>query len=214
MTRESAPVRVWDWPLRLWHWLFAACIVGLLYTGLSGDLLLLSLHMRFGCAMVGLVIFRLVWGFWGGLHARWPSYRVGPRAFFGHFRGERADGPHTPPGRAMAIALLALAGVQAGTGLFANDAIFSEGPLARYVSGDTSNDLTWIHNRVYWGIIACAAVHLLAHAVYGLRRDDTPLAMFSGRKNTDAAETPDYWLRALVSAVVAGGLVWAVLEYS
>lgn len=209
---ESAPVKVWDWPLRLWHWLFVACLVGLLYTGLSGDLSLLSLHMRFGCAMVGLVIFRVMWGFWGGRHARWLSYRVGPRAFFGHFRGGRADDPHTAPGRAMAIALVVLASVQASTGLFANDAIFNEGPLARYVSGETSNDLTWIHNRVFWGIIACAAMHLSAHAVYGLRKDRTPLAMFTGRKPADVAETPDYWLRALLTAALAGGLVWGGLE--
>ena len=210
---ELARVKVWDWPLRLWHWLFVLCIVGLLYTGLSGDLSLLGLHMRFGCTMVGLLIFRLLWGIWGGLHARWPSYRVGPRAFFRHFRGARADDPHTAPGRAMAIALVVLAGVQAGTGLFANDAIFTEGPLARYVSGDTSNDLTWIHNRVFWGIVACAAVHLTAHVIYGLRRDSTPLAMFTGRKPADVAGTPDYWLRALLTAAIAGGLVWAGLEY-
>ena len=210
---ESTRVKVWDWPLRVWHWLFAICIGCLLYTGLSGDLSLLSWHMRFGCAMVGLVIFRLLWGIWGGLHARWPIYRVGPRAFFSHFRGGRVDDPHTAPGRAMAIAMVVLAGVQAGTGLFANDAIFNEGPLARYVSEDTSNDLTWIHNRVFMGIIACAVVHLLAHAVYALRRDSTPLAMFTGSKPADVAETPDYWMRALVTAAIAGGLVWGALEY-
>ncbi len=210
---ESASVKVWDWPLRLWHWLFAMCIVGLLYTGLSGDLSLLVWHMRFGCAMVGLVIFRLLWGVWGGRYARWSSYRVSPRAFFDHFRGGRMDDPHTAPGRAMAIALVVLAGVQAGTGLFANDAIFTEGPLARHVSGEMSNDLTWIHNRVFIGIIACISLHLLANAVYALRKDRTPLAMFTGRKPVEVAQTPDYWVRALFTAAIAGGLVWGGLEY-
>ncbi len=211
---DSAPVKVWDWPLRLWHWLFAVCIGCLLYTGLSGDLSLLAWHMRFGCAMVGLILFRLLWGIWGGRHARWPGYRVGPKAIVGHFRGGRVDDPHTAPGRAMAVALVLLATAQASTGLFANDAIFTEGPLARYVSGETSNRLTWIHNRVFWGIIACAATHLAAHLVYALRKDRTPLAMFTGRKRvaataaaTDAA-TRDYWLRALVTGAIAGGIVW------
>jgi len=210
---EPAPLKVWDWPLRLWHWLFAVCILCLLYTGLSGDLSLLVWHMRFGCVMVGLVVFRLLWGIWGGLHARWSSYAVGVPSFFAHFRGGRVDDPHTAPGRAMAIALVVLAGVQAGTGLFANDAIFTYGPLSRYVSGETSNDLTWIHNRVFWAIIACASMHLLAHLVYGIQKDKTPLSMVTGRKPANAAETPDYPLRALITAAISAGLVWGGLEY-
>ncbi len=206
-------VKVWDWPLRLWHWLFAACLCCLLYTGLSGDLFLLEWHMRFGCAMVGLVLFRLLWGVWGGRHARWPGYRVGPRAFFRHFTGGRADDPHTAPGRLLAVALVGLAALQAGTGLFANDAMFNEGPLARYVSGDTSNDLTWVHNRVFIAIIACIAVHLTAHIVYAVHKDRTPLAMFTGHKPVPVPATPDYWLRALVTALIAGGLVWGGLVY-
>ena len=55
-------------------------------------------------------------------------------------------------------------------------------------------------------------VHLSAHVVYALRKDSTPLAMFTGRKPTEAAETRIYWLRAVVTARF-GGLVWAGLEY-
>ncbi len=209
----SKRVKVWDWPLRIWHWLFAVCMGCLLYTGLSGDLSLLGWHMRCGYAMVALVLFRLAWGLWGGRYARWVAYRVGPRAVLRHFLGDQAEGPHTAPGRALALALVLLAGLQAGTGLFANDAIFTEGPLARHVSNETSNNLTWIHNRVFWGIIACIAVHLSAHIVYALRGDGTPLAMFTGEKASACPETPDYWWRALVTAITAGGLVWAGLEY-
>ncbi len=209
---ESRQVKVWDWPLRIWHWLFAVCIGCLLYTGLSGDLSLLAWHMRFGYTMVGLLLFRLLWGIWGGRYVRWAAYRVGPRAILEHFRGGRVDDPHTAPGRAMAIALVVLAGVQAGTGLFANDAIFTEGPLARHVSDETSNNLTWIHNRAFWAIIACVAAHLTAHIVYALRRDSTPLTMFTGVKSAACSETPDYWRRALATALVVGGVVWAALD--
>ena len=201
--------KVWDWPLRIWHWCFAACLCALLYTGLSGDLALLHWHMRCGAFMVGLLLFRLMWGLWGGRHARWPGYLVGPRQFFAHFRGGRVDDPHTAPGRALAIAFLSLAAAQAGTGLFANDAIFTEGPLARHVTGALSNELTWVHNRLFMGLIALVGVHLTAHIVYGLRRDATPLAMFTGRKRASAGPTPDYWLRALATAALAALAVWA-----
>ena len=204
----SAVNKVWDWPLRIWHWCFAACLCALLYTGLSGDLALLQWHMRCGGLMVGLLLFRLMWGLWGGRHARWRGYRVTPRQFAAHFRGGRVDDPHTAPGRALTIGVLALVAAQAGTGLFANDAIFSEGPLARHVSGELSDRLTWAHNRLFIGLIALASIHLTAHIVYALRRDATPLAMFTGRKRSVAIPTPDYWLRALATAALAALAVW------
>ena len=211
--RPSGTVKVWDLPLRIWHWAFAACLVGLLYTGLSGDLSLLNWHMRLGALMVGLLLFRLLWGLWGGLHARWRGYVPSLRQFVAHFRGGRVDDPHTAPGRVLAIGFVALAAVQAATGLFANDDIFTEGPLARTVSDALSDRLTWVHNRVFMALIALMAVHLTAHAAYAMRRDPTPLAMFTGRKRVTVQPTGNYWLRAVLIAavaavvVVAGGLM-------
>ena len=64
--RATAGVLVWEWPLRLWHWLFAGCISGSLYTGLSEDISLLTWHMRFGYCVLGLLMFRLLWAIWVG----------------------------------------------------------------------------------------------------------------------------------------------------
>ena len=94
---SSAKVKVWDWPLRVWHWAFAACLCALLYTGLRETSPLLPWHMRCGVLLVGLLLFRLLWGFWGGAHARWRGYGVSPRQFIDHFRGRRVDDPHTAP---------------------------------------------------------------------------------------------------------------------
>ena len=203
----DAKVKVWDWPLRIWHWAFAACLCTLLYTGLAGEIALLQWHMRTGVLLLGLLLFRLFWGFWGGDHARWPGYRVTPRQLLSHFRGGRVDDPHTAPGRALALAVLILAAAQAGTGLFANDDIFNEGPLARYVSDGLSDQLTWLHHQIFIAVIALASIHLTAHAVYGARRDPTPLAMFTGRKRTAVQPTPDYWWRALLTAALAAAIV-------
>ena len=205
-------VNVWDLPLRIWHWAFAACLAALLYTGLSGDLSLLKWHMRLGALMVGLLLFRLLWGLWGGIHARWRGYAPSLRQFVAHFRGGRVDDPHTAPGRLLAVGFVALTAVQAATGLFANDDIFTEGPLARTVSDALSDRFTWVHNRVFMALIALIAIHLTAHVVYAVQRDRTPLAMFTGRKRV-TAETVEvkmsgsYWLRAALTAIAAAAIV-------
>src|SRR5262245_4811653 len=42
---------IWDWPHRLWHWLFAAALCISLYTGLVGDISLMDLHMATGACV-------------------------------------------------------------------------------------------------------------------------------------------------------------------
>lgn len=203
---------VWEWPLRLWHWLFALTIGGSLYTGLSGDIDLLAWHMRFGYCILGLLIFRLLWAVWGGRHARFSSYATSPGRILAYFRGETATGAHTPPGSALILTMWLLVAVQVLAGLFASDEIFTEGPLARHASDEVVEFMTSAHHRVFWLIIAAILVHLSAHAVYGWRRDPTPLSMFTGRKAVAVQPTEQRWTAALLTAVVAAALVWSGLE--
>ena len=202
---------IWDWPLRIWHWAFAAFIVFSLYSGLAGDIGLLEWHQRSGLVLLGLVVFRVGWGLWGGRYARFGHYWTTPRAFVDHFlrRGERRA--HTSPGVALAVVLLLAVAVQVGTGLFATDDIFNEGPLNRYASDEFARTATWIHHRAHWLVLGAGVVHLTAHAVYGLvLRDPTPLAMFTGRKRLELPATPHFWIRASVTSVLALGVVLTV----
>ncbi len=216
---------IWDWPLRLWHWAFAAGIAFSLYSGLDGDIGLLEWHQRSGLALLGLVVFRIGWGLWGGRQARFHLYWTTPSAFIDHFRGRGSGGAHTSPGIVLAVALFAAAALQVGTGLFATDDIFNEGPLSRYVSTDFARTATWIHRRLHWLILAAVSVHLAAHAIYGLvLRDATSLAMFTGRKplrrRADEGEpgalepAPNFWLRAGLTLALSVGVVLAVRSLS
>lgn len=202
---------IWDWPLRIWHWAFAAFIVFSLYSGLAGDIGLLEWHQRSGLVLLGLVVFRIGWGLWGGRYARFNHYFTTPKAFIDHFRRRGERRAHTSPGVALAVVLLLAAAVQIGTGLFATDDIFNEGPLNRYVSNEFARTATWIHHRVHWLVLGAGVVHLTAHAVYGLvLRDPTPLAMFTGRKGLDLPATPHFWIRAGVTTGLALGVVLTV----
>jgi cytochrome b len=202
---------VWDLPLRLWHWAFALAIAGSLWTGLSGEISLIDLHQRFGYCLLGLLLFRLAWALWGGRYARYEHYRFSPAGIWAHLRGMGAATPHTAPGAAIALAFFVLVLFQVGTGLFATDDIFTEGPLTGYVDRAAARSLTWLHHRIFWLLLAAVAIHLAAHATYALRGDATPLAMFTGRKHVDVAPTAQRLVLGAVTAGAAAALVWAFL---
>ncbi|NIP15457.1 MAG: cytochrome B [Pseudomonadales bacterium] len=208
----AAATVVWELPMRVWHWALAACVTGSLYTGLAGDITLMECHQQFGYGVLGLLLFRLGWGLWGGRYARFGNYRLEPRRVVAHFRGRDHGAPHTAPGMAFTVFILLALAVQVVTGLFATDDIFTEGPLSGRVEDDTARALTGVHHRVYWLILAGLAAHLTAHAVYALRRDPMPLAMITGRKRLAMEPARPASMAALLTAAAAAALVWLLLE--
>ncbi|MDE0224706.1 MAG: cytochrome b/b6 domain-containing protein [Gammaproteobacteria bacterium] len=206
--------RVWDLPFRLWHWALAFSVLFSLYSGLAGDISLMEWHQRSGFVVLALLLFRVGWWIWGGRYVRLSQYRTTPRRFIQHFAGTGKADPHTSPGIVMAILVIVALAVQAGTGLFATDDIFNEGPLVRHVGGEVSATMTWIHHRVFWVIIALVATHITANAVYAMMRDPTPLAIFTGRKPLDLPPTEQHLLRALFTAAGAALVVYGALAWS
>jgi len=66
-------VTIWDWPLRVFHWLLVIAVVGGYVTGKLGGHLT-DWHGRLGSLVLGLLVFRLIWGFIGTTHARFSSF--------------------------------------------------------------------------------------------------------------------------------------------
>ena len=205
--------RVWDLPIRLWHWALALSVLFSLYTGLAGDIGLMDWHQRSGLTVLALLLFRVGWGFWGGRYVRLSRYRTTPRRFIQHFAGSGRADPHTSPGIALAVLLIGALAVQASTGLFATDDIFNEGPLRRHVGDDVSAAMNWIHHRVFWVIIALVSTHIAANAIYAVMHNPTPLAMFTGRKAVDVLPTEQHLLRGLFTAAGAAILVYGALRW-
>lgn len=206
--------RVWDLPLRIWHWLFAFGVTVCLITGLSGDIDWMQWHQRSGLMIIGLVVFRVGWGFWGGLYARFHHYRVSVATLQNHFLRRLEPQIHTPPGIALAIVLFSLVMLQATAGLFTTDDIFNEGPLRRYVTDTFSRTATWAHHRIHWSISGLIVVHLTAQLIYGLWfRDDLWLSMVTGRKTVEALNTRNHVGRAAITAAIAA-LIVSILVFS
>lgn len=203
-------VRVWDLPLRLFHWLLLICVAGAL---LTIQFKAMDWHGRFGLAVLGLLVFRVMWGLIGSTHARFWSFAPGPTSLVDYLRGRWHGLGHNPLGALSVFAILAVLLFQSITGLFADDVIAYTGPLRRAVSGDTSSQLTSWHMRMEWVIYGLIALHLAAIAFHEfIKRERLVKPMITGRKAVEAAQVSDArgggWIAFVVSVLVAAGAVW------
>jgi cytochrome b len=191
MEAGQAQVKVWDVPVRLFHWLLVLLFAFMFFSGKSGSDWM-EWHMRSGYAILALVLFRILWGFAGGTHARFSNFLAGPSdgLRFAQKLLARVPAPyagHNPLGGWMVLALLLALLFQAGTGLFANDDLLSEGPLASLVSKATSNRLSEFHSWNFNLLLLLAAVHILAVLYHMLFMKENLIgAMFTGVKHLPA----------------------------
>lgn len=220
--REDGDVVVWDLPLRLFHWLLAAAMGVSLYTGISGGFEEMDWHQRSGYLILGLIVFRLLWGFAGSRHARFASFLAGPGRVLSHARAMTTRRPpHTPGHNPVAgwtiLLTLAAIAVQASTGLFASDDLFVEGPLVHLVEGETVSTMTRIHGWGQWILGGLVALHLLAVLVHSEVFGERIIRpMITGRSRDLAATDGDanqrIPLALALAAVVALGVWWVVTE--
>ena len=181
-------ILVWDLPTRLFHWLLVMLVLTSFVTGELGGLWM-RYHKLSGYCILGLIVFRLAWGFFGGQHARFSSFVRGPGAVLRYARNLlRDDTPgfigHNPMGGWSVLAMIASLLVQAATGLFANDDIMTKGPLYPWVSKATSDLLTQIHLFNQGLILTLVAVHVMAILFYLINKHENLIRpMLTGRKS-------------------------------
>lgn len=161
---------VWDLPLRLFHWALAALVVFSYATAKLGGAWT-EWHMRSGYSILALLLFRIAWAFAGSGTARFASFVRGPRAALAYLREWRAGRRphvvgHNPLGGWMVLAFLAILLTQAVSGLFVDDEIATQGPLAVKVSNAVVGRMTWVHDFNEWLIVGAVTLHLAAVAVY------------------------------------------------
>ena len=99
-------VRVWDLPVRVFHWTLLALVVFSVATAYVGGSWM-DWHMRSGYAVLALLAFRIAWGFVGTRHARFASFVRGPAAIGAYLRSARRR--HAPGERRAQPARRALA---------------------------------------------------------------------------------------------------------
>lgn len=200
--------RVWDLPTRLFHWSLAGGIVAAVVTGkVGGDWI--EWHGRSGLFILGLVIFRIVWGFVGAPTARFANFVRGPGAIRAYLKGQWQGVGHNPLGALAVLALLALTAAQVFSGLFANDDITFQGPLAGLLSKDASDQARGLHSLIFNGLLGIVGLHLAAIAFYTrVKKESLLKPMLTGWKESDPvvavdAEPQHGGLRSAIAFVVA-----------
>jgi cytochrome b len=207
----TTSVRVWDAPTRIVHWAIALLIPWSWWTASHDQL---ERHRASGYALLGLLLFRLIWGVAGSETARFASFVKGPRAIGRYLRGDEPPPlGHSPLGALSVVAMLAALAVQIGLGLFAIDEDgLEEGPFAHFVSFDTARWAAGLHHKIFWVIVALATLHIAAILYYRLVRGRRLVAaMVTGRTRWDGnAPATAPWWRAAIVAAVAAGIAWFV----
>lgn len=176
-------VRVWDFPLRLFHWLLAIAVVTAIITGEIGGSWM-GVHGKAGLFILALVAFRVVWGFIGSTHARFLSFAPTPRKVRDYVSGKWKGIGHNPLGALSVFGILVLLITQTASGLFSYDDIAYAGPLQALIDADLSARLTGLHRSLANVVLGLVVVHILAIFVYLLFKGENLIKpMITGSKD-------------------------------
>jgi cytochrome b len=213
MPLVTGPICVWDLPTRLFHWLLVA-LFG--FSWWSAENREMEWHLLSGSLMLGLIAFRILWGFIGGSTARFSAFLRTPGRVIAYLRA--LAGPHLPghnPVGGYSVALmLALLIVQVGSGLFAVDVDgIDSGQLSHWVSFDQGRIAAGVHEISFTLLQIVAAIHIMAIVFYLVaRRRNLLRPMLTGADsqldNAQGALVPASPLRFALALAVAAGLAW------
>ena len=203
---------VWDAPVRLVHWLLAGLIA---FSWWSVHNHHTDWHIWSGCAILTLLIFRLLWGIVGSSTARFASFVRGPRSIMADFGGRWTGIGHSPLGAVSVLVLFGAVAVQVGLGLISEDedGLYT-GPLYRLVSTDTSDKARDIHELWFNVILGLIVLHVGAILFYRLRGRRLTKAMITGRAVVDLDAAPmrpgKWWVALICLAAGIGVTRWVI----
>ncbi len=219
----QSTTRIWDLPTRLFHLGFAGCVIGAIVTAKVGNTWM-DWHVRLGITALAMLTFRIIWGLIGPRYARFSQFVCGPLTVWHYIltmtKHTHQTPGHNPLGALSVLAMLAIIGFQAVTGLFANDDILTQGPLAQFVSDSTSSFLTGLHQFNEKLVYLVIALHLSAIFIYTLKGQHLIGPMVCGDVSTQKLplNTPsarDDWsirVGALALASILACAAWWLIQ--
>jgi cytochrome b len=176
---------VWDVPTRLFHWL-TVILVAAAYA--TWRLNWMDWHAYAGYALLALVVFRLLWGFFGSETARFARFLAAPRRAVGHlaqllWREPDRQVGHNPAGGWMVLLLLALLLAETLTGIYINNDIADVGPFTGLAPALVANFISTLHDVFWQALLVAVTLHVLAVVLYwAAKRQNLLLPMITGCK--------------------------------
>jgi cytochrome b len=209
---------VWDIPVRLFHWLLVLCLFG---QWLTAEVLedAMDIHFYIGYFTLGLIIFRLIWGFFGTKYARFNSFIASPKTVLSYLKNMPTKQHtfsigHNSLGGLILPAVIILVGLQAISGLFTTDDIVYTGPYYASADSNLQQYMQWLHHNIFDLLLVIIGIHLIAIGWYLIfLKHNLILPMLDGKKmvaEKDSIKHSQLLKAILIMCVVAIFVYWLV----
>jgi len=181
--------KIWDPVTRLWHWVLVFTVTTGWYFGENLSLSNINWHFYLGYLLLGLMVFRFIWGLYGPAPVRFKNLLPTPSSTIEYTKTVTRRSPsgfagHNPLGSLWLIAMLLLLSAQGITGLFIEEEdLLENGPLYNYVSEETSNMFDNWHSDLSSILVAMVILHVSVLILYLLwKKENLIKPMISGWK--------------------------------
>ncbi|MBF7072536.1 cytochrome b/b6 domain-containing protein [Glaciecola sp. MH2013] len=218
-------IYVWDFPTRIFHWLL---VVTFAAQYLTGELLddAMQWHFYGGYVMLGLIIFRLLWGIVGAYYARFSQFIHGPTTTIAYAKSLNKSSyttylGHNPLGAYSIIFVMSMLLTQTVSGLFITDDIFYSGPYHSVVSDAVEDIMNMLHSNAVNAVLFFLVLHITAMILYKRLKGQALLkAMVTGRKELSESQvsklenivaSKNHWLRFVFVASLSAGAVYLIV---
>jgi len=193
----SKRILVWDVPTRVFHWLLVTSFVGAYLTAESERNR--DIHVMLGYTLLGLIVFRLLWGFFGTRYAQFKSFLFKPGEVVAYLlslvKGKATHYVGHNPAGSVSVWLLLSLGISLGvTGVM----------LLQEDVGDSVVNIHAVATKIMLAVVFLHLCGVLVSSV--LHRENLVRSMVTGFKTAEPDEgiRRSYaWLGAIMLLVVA-----------
>lgn len=225
MSNHGNKIKVWDIPTRVFHWSLVILVATGLITGFVSPEWWMDVHIWAGYGTVILIVFRLVWGFFGSEFSRIETFAFTPGQVIAHMRELIFLRPlhyigHNPAGAMMIFALIFFLFSITITGLLVLGGEENQGPLAGVTSYRVGDTAANIHEALALILVVLIGLHVVGVFVeMRLTRENLVKSMFDGYKVIPEGKTPPITRPSrpivaaaflLAFAAISGSVLWAL----
>jgi cytochrome b len=188
MEQNNKLIKIWDAPVRLFHW---SLVLGFVLAYISAEVGILDAHVLIGYFLIALLVFRVLWGFIGTQYSLFRSFLFSPSETMAYVKSIRSSQPahyygHNPAGALMVFGLLVLLAAIFMSGLLTLATVDYEGPLL-FLANQVSDDCSYFfrHAHDFFVDVALLAIplHLLGVLAGSIQhKENLAKAMVTGMK--------------------------------